>query len=260
MNDKSCDPLGPVALGIMCKAPTAGTSKTRLSPPLSRDEAAWVSRCFIADISVIVGSLAPDLGVRGFVVFTPSQDEGAFEGLTPAGFESLPQRGDDLSERCANAVEDLLARGCAGACLLNADSPTLPTTTLEAAVEALRRPGDRVVLGPALDGGYYLIGVKHPAPKLFQTIAWSTSRAMADTEARAREIGLAVERLPAWYDVDDGIALAWLVQELLGDGTPPVTNGLRGSPAPQTRAYLAALAARGEGPPMTVIANQISSG
>ena len=258
MNDKACDHQGPIALGVMCKAPTAGISKTRLSPPLCRDEAAWLSRCFIADVAAIIGSLAPDFDGRGFVVFAPPEGQGAFEGMTPAGFGILPQRGDDLSERCGNAIEDLLAEGCASACLLNADSPTLPVATLEAAIAALRRPGDRVVLGPALDGGYYLIGVKRPVPELFRAIAWSTGRAMADTEARAREIGLAVERLPAWYDVDDGIALAWLVQELLGDGTPPVANGLRGSPAPQTRAYLSVLAARGEGPPTTVIVNQIS--
>lgn len=253
MDDKALDPQGPIALGVMCKAPTAGTSKTRLSPPLSREEAAWLSRCFMADVAVIVGSLAPASDVRGFIVFTPAEGQGAFDGLAPAGFGILPQRGNDLSERCANAIEDLLARGCAGACLLNADSPTLPVATLEAAVTALRRPGDRVVLGPALDGGYYLVGVKRSVPELFRAIPWSTSRAMADTEARAFQLGLAVERLPAWYDVDDGIALAWLMRELLGDGIPPVANGLRGSPAPQTRAYLSALAARGEGPPPSVI-------
>ncbi len=253
MDNKALDPKGPIALGVMCKAPTAGTSKTRLSPPLSREEAAWLSRCFIADVAVTVGSLAPAFDVRGFIVFTPPDGQGAFNGLAPEGFGILPQRGNDLSERCVNAIEDLLERGCAGACLLNADSPTLPLATLEAAVTTLRRPGDRVVLGPALDGGYYLVGVKRSVPELFRAIAWSTGRAMAETEARAFQLGLAVERLPAWYDIDDGIALTWLLRELLGDGIPPVVNGLRGSAAPQTRAYLVALAARGEGPPPSVI-------
>jgi rSAM/selenodomain-associated transferase 1 len=254
--DEGSDLPGSIALGIMCKAPSAGTTKTRLSPPLSRDEAAELSRCFIADVANVVGGLPPELGVCGFLVFTPSEAERAFEGLLPGGFGLLPQRGEDLSERCANALEDLLAQGCAGACLLNSDSPTLPTAPLEAAVAALRRPGERVVLGPALDGGYYLIGAKRPVPGLFRAIAWSTGRLLAETEARAGAFGLAVDRLPAWYDVDDGLALAWLVQELLGDGTPPVANGLRGSPAPRTRAYLSALAGRGEGPPPSGISDQ----
>lgn len=249
MDEGPADVVGPIALGIMCKAPLPGASKTRLSPPLSRDEAAALARCFIADVAGVISGLPPELDVRRFVVFTPEKAEGVFEGLLPDGFSLLAQRGEDLGERCANAVEDLLARGCAAACLLNADSPTLPTAVVEAAVEALRRPGERVVLGPALDGGYYLLGVKRPVPGLFRAIAWSTGRALSDTEARVGELGLSVERLPAWYDVDDGVALAWLMQELLGEGTPPVANALRGSPAPRTRDYLAALAGRGEGPP-----------
>jgi rSAM/selenodomain-associated transferase 1 len=257
MDEGPADLVGSIALGIMCKAPSAGTSKTRLSPPLSRDEAAALARCFIADVANVVGSLPPELGVRGFGVFTPPEAQGALEGLLPAGFGLLAQRGEDLSERCANAVEDLLAQGCAGACLLNADSPTLPTAPLEAAVAALRRPGERVVLGPTLDGGYYLVGVTRPVPELFRAIAWSTGRALTDTETRAGELGLAVERLPAWYDVDDGVALTWLVQELLGDGTPPIANALRGSPAPRTRDYLSALAGRGEGPPPSMIGESI---
>jgi hypothetical protein len=259
MDDKAVDLQGPIALGVMCRAPWAGTSKTRLSPPLSQEEAASLSRCFIADIAATVGALAPDLNARGFVMFTPPEAHGAFEGVAPAGFGMLPQRGNNLSERCANAIEDLMAQGCVGACLLNADSPTLPAVTLEAAIVALRRPGDRVVLGPALDGGYYLIGLKRSVPEMFHSIPWSTGRVMAATEARAGALGLAIERLPAWYDVDDGLALAALVQELLGDGTPPVSNELRGSAAPQTRAYLSALAGRGEGPPPFVITDGIGS-
>jgi rSAM/selenodomain-associated transferase 1 len=240
---------GTVAIGIMCKAPAAGASKTRLSPPLSSDEAATLSRCFIADLASIVAGLPPELGVRGFAVFTPPEAEPALAGVLPAGFGTLPQRGESLAERCTHAVADLLAESCDAACLLNADSPTLPTAVLEAAVEALRRPGDRVVLGPAIDGGYYLIGTKRAAPELFRDIAWSTSGVLAQTEARARELGLDVERLPAWYDVDDGLGLIWLLQELLGDGTAPVANGLRGSSAARTRSYLSALSARGDGPP-----------
>ena len=72
MDEGPSDLVGSIALGIMCKAPSAGTSKTRLSPPLSRDEAAALARCFIADVANVVASLPPELGVRGFAVFTPA--------------------------------------------------------------------------------------------------------------------------------------------------------------------------------------------
>jgi uncharacterized protein len=252
MDEGPADFGGPIALGIMCMAPSV-VSKTRLSPPLSRDEVVSLSRCFIADMANLIDSLAPELDVRGFVLSALVDVQGAFEGLLPGGFGLVPQRGEDPSEYCANAIDDLLAQGCAGACLLKADSPTLPAGVLEMAVAALRRPGERVVFGPTLDGGYCLIGVTGPVPELFRAIPWGTGRALTDTETRASELGLAIERLPAWYDVDDGVALAWLVQELLGDGTPPIANGLRGSPAPRTRDYLSVLAGRGDGLPAVVI-------
>ena len=135
MDDKAVDLQGPIALGVMCKAPWAGTSKTRLSPPLSQEEAASLSRCFIADIAATVGALAPDLNARGFVMFTPPEAHGAFEVWRPPG-SACCHNGAITCECCANAIEDLTAQGCVGACLLNADSPTLPAVTLEAAIVA----------------------------------------------------------------------------------------------------------------------------
>jgi glycosyltransferase A (GT-A) superfamily protein (DUF2064 family) len=87
--------------------------------------------------------------------------------------------------------------------LLNGDSPTLPTGLLIEAASALAQPGERAVLGPASDGGYYLIGLKTVHRRLFEDIAWSTERVAAQTLERAREIGLDVHVLSAWYDVDD---------------------------------------------------------
>ena len=71
---------------------------------------------------------------------------------------------------------DLIAAGYEGPCLVDADSPTLPASLLAEAITSLRAPGDRVVLGPATDGGYDLIGLKHPHRHLFHDIAWSTER------------------------------------------------------------------------------------
>ena len=90
---------------------------------------------------------------------------------------------------------------------------------LAQAIEALRAPGDRMVLGPASDGGYYLIGLKHPYQQLFTRIAWGTETVARTTCERAAEIGLATTLLPEWYDVDDLKTLRWLQDELFGHAT-----------------------------------------
>jgi len=101
--------------------------------------------------------------------------------------------------------------------VLNADSPTLPTALLVETAAILARPGDRVVLGPSSDGGYYLLGLKAQHCRMFEHIDWSTERVAGQTLERAREIGLEVHTLPVWYDVDDMDDLRRLHAELCGD-------------------------------------------
>ena len=101
--------------------------------------------------------------------------------------------------------------------VLNSDSPTLPTALLIETAAALARPGDRAVLGPSSDGGYYLLGLKAAHRRMFEDIAWSTARVAEQTLERAREIDLDVHTLPVWYDVDDADGLRRLNAELCGD-------------------------------------------
>ena len=98
--------------------------------------------------------------------------------------------------------------------VLNSDSPTLPTALLNETAELLARPGDRAVLGPSSDGGYYLLGLKTAHRRMFEDIAWSTKRVDRQTRERAREIDLDVHVLPVWYDVDDVESLRRLHAEL----------------------------------------------
>jgi glycosyltransferase A (GT-A) superfamily protein (DUF2064 family) len=154
----------------------------------------------------------------------------------------LPPRSIGLADSLPDAIEDLIESGYIGACLVNADSPTLPTSLLIDAVTSLRAPGDRVVLGPATDGGYYLIGLKQPHRQLFHAIDWSTERVYRQTAERAASIGLELVTLPAWYDVDDAASLRWLFHELL-DGRRPPQCIRDGYAAPQTRSYLRTLMA-----------------
>ena len=132
----------------------------------------------------------------------------------------------------------LLGRGHAAACVLNADSPTLPPAILVELAATLARPGDRAVIGPADDGGYYILGLKAAHRRLFDDIAWSTAVVFDQTLARAAEIGLPVHVLPAWYDVDDAAGLRRLCAEVFAPDPPPPA-------AAHTRTLLAALIADG---------------
>lgn len=230
---------GNIALAIMCKAPLSGASKTRLCPPLTPDEAARLSRAFIADVAAAIAAVPKEAGTKAIAVVTPADAQAAVAGLLPPGFAVMAQRGRDLSARLIHATADLLAEGFAGVCLINADSPTLPVSLLERAAEALRRPGERLVIGPAIDGGYTLIGLKRPRPEMFRDMAWSTSAVLAQTLARAAALGPPVTLLPTWYDVDDAASLGLLSLELFGGAIPLGVEGLAGSPARHTRQVLA---------------------
>ena len=224
------------ALGLMAKAPLAGDVKTRLVPPLTAPEAAELSICFLRDMAANIGRLSEAGAAKGLVVYTPAGAEGTFAGVLPAGFELLGQRGTSLGERLCNATGDLLLQGYGAVCLINSDSPTLPRSILSRAIELLARAGDRVVLGAAEDGGYYLIGLKHAHKHLFERIAWSTPEVLARTKERAAEINLPVDMLPPWYDVDDAETLNRLCADLL------FTEGADDAyAAPHTRSFLEAI-------------------
>jgi glycosyltransferase A (GT-A) superfamily protein (DUF2064 family) len=108
----------------------------------------------------------------------------------------------------------------------------VPESAYADAVRLLAEPGDRMVIGPSDDGGYYLIGLKTAHRRVFEQIDWSTERVFEQTLAGAKEIGLPVEQLPTWYDVDDRTTLRRLCDELLNEPTGA------GYPAPATKAFL----------------------
>jgi rSAM/selenodomain-associated transferase 1 len=226
----------------MAKAPLAGEVKTRLIPPLKAREAAELNVCFLRDMAENIKSVSETEAASGLVVYTPTGSESAFDGVLPEGFNLLAQRGASLGERLCNATDDLLRQGYGAVCLINSDSPTLPRSILIRAIQSIATDGDRVVLGAAEDGGYYLIGLKHAHRNLFNEIAWSTSDVLARTRQRAKEIDLPVELLPSWYDVDDAETLNRLCEDLF------LTPSLNGAyPAPHTRGFLESII-KTEGP------------
>ena len=228
------------ALAVMTKAPQAGRVKTRLTPPLTPEEAAALNTCFLRDTAVAIAQVAARGHAKGIGVYTPVGAETAYQGILPDEFDLLPQRGDGFDERLFCATEDLLRLGFESVCLIDSDSPTVPPQAFAEAVQVMARPGDRIVLGPSDDGGYYLIGLKKVHAAVFTRIDWSTERVLEQTLSRARGAGLEIHLLPAWYDVDDRATLCRLCDELFGK------NGNRpgGHDASNTRQYLKGLIER----------------
>lgn len=229
----------------MVKVPFAGPVKTRLTPPLTPEEAATLSICFLRDMTTNVASLSGDR-TEAVVLYTPADAEPLLHDLLPNGFRLFAQRGETLGERLVNAAAEMLYDGFDSVCLINSDSPTLPGKILTTAATLLAQEGDRVVLGPSQDGGYYLVGLKRPHRYLFERIAWSTADVLAHTIERAADMNLPVDLLPTWYDVDDAATLRLLCDELslLSDGYDSRAQFLGGFDAPHTRDYLAGLIAK----------------
>ena len=235
--------MSSVAVGILCKTPMAGHSKTRLSPPLRPDECAALSACFIRDLAATIHTLAATDDVTGYAVYTPVGSECILRALLPRRFRLLPQCDGDLGARLGAAITDLLTIGHRGAILVNSDSPTLPLSILRDAVNAVRL-GDSVVLGPALDGGYTLVGLSRPHGRIFADIPWSTPQVYRLTLERAREIKLPVLNVPQWYDIDDEYTLRLLQAEFAGQRLEFAEPGLTSADALHTRQFLASRGAR----------------
>jgi uncharacterized protein len=236
------------AIAVMAKAPLPGAIKTRLVPPLRSDDAAALGGSFLRDVTENVALAARDEAIHGYVAYAPSGSERLFDGMLASRTRLVLADGAGISAprvqgfgRCLlHAAETLFARGHDAVCLLNSDSPTLPTTLIARAALALAATGDRVVLGPADDGGYYIVGMKVPHVHLFEDIAWSTATVAAQTRQRAHALDLPITELDPWYDVDDEPTLRRLIQELEAGGG----GGLAPYPAPATAACIERLMLR----------------
>ncbi len=213
------------AIAVMAKAPEAGKVKTRLVPPLSQEEAAELYRCLLQDKLLQVGQLSE---VDPYLAYTPAEARETMLPLAPRTFTMIPQAGSDLGDRLHRLSAILLERGHPAAILIDSDTPTLPTAYLVDAVTRLTDEATELVLGPAEDGGYYLIGLRRPCRALFDGIPWSGPAVLNETLRRASAKGLRVSMLPSWFDVDTPDDLIRLRRDLAKNG-----NAL----APHTRRF-----------------------
>ena len=217
------------AIGVMAKTPRAGYSKTRLSPPLTAEQAALLSAAFLRDTTENVAVAAQLAPIVGYAAYAPLGAEAMLSACLAPGTRCVPADGNipvppsvEGFGRCLlHAAQELFMRGHSAACVLSSDIPTLPTIALVRAADLLLE-GDarRIVLGACDDGGYYLLGMRSLHTGLFADIAWSTASVADATRARAASLGLELLELPPWYDIDDPPSLARLLQDGAGYAAP----------------------------------------
>lgn len=193
---------------VMAKAPRPGAVKTRLCPPLTPALAADLYRAFLRDTLALGASLP---GVALGVVYPPTPDDWALRALLPSGTLLWPQAGVGLGDGLHGAFARAFAGQYRRVVVVSSDSPTLPPAIVAEAFAAL--DSYDVVLGPTVDGGYYLIGLAAPRPRLFEDITWSTAAVYAQTLARAAERGCRVHATAVWHDVDNADDLMVLAEQ-----------------------------------------------
>ena len=204
----------PVAV-VMLKAPRAGTVKTRLGAEIGHEAATQIYRILVEHQ---MNSIPRDW--RTEIHFSPADAGAEMQAWLGAAHEYFPQSDGDLGCRLTRAVSGAFDRGAASTVVVGGDCPTLDEACLRRAGDAL--PGVDVVLGPALDGGYYLVALRRAVPRLFENIPWSTEHVLATSLVRIAETRLQHTLLEPKEDVDD---LASLHRAMDTDGS--VKSGLR---------------------------------
>lgn len=213
-------------LVVFAKQPLPGAVKTRFTPPFSSAEAAAFYEAMLGDVLEVSADFARANRVEAILAVHPARAVVEMARGAPAPFRAVAQHGPSLAERMAWAVDECGAAGAWPVLLRGSDSPTVSPAVLESAHAALAEAD--VAIAPDRGGGYSLIGVRRPAPGLFDH-AMSTASVASDTAANAHKLGLSCTTLELTCDLDDVQDLRWLAE-------------VRGGPArdlcPRTLAYL----------------------
>jgi rSAM/selenodomain-associated transferase 2/rSAM/selenodomain-associated transferase 1 len=186
------------AIVVMARVPSDRRGKSRLTRDLGGDHVE-LRRSLLQDTLDAVRGVA-DADV--FVAFEPADAIAEMRGLVGDRVRLFPQQGDTLGDRMQNAFGRQFAAGYSAVVVIGSDLPSLPAFHVTQAFECLRDRPDALVIGPASDGGYYLIGLRRPCPELFTSIAWSTADVLTTTTRIAETGGLTVSFVSPWHDVD----------------------------------------------------------
>jgi rSAM/selenodomain-associated transferase 2/rSAM/selenodomain-associated transferase 1 len=222
-------PADRAAVGVMARAPSDDTGKTRLMRSIGVNDDDLRRALLLDTLDAVQQIQTADV----FVLFTPDRASAEFQALNRSTPPLLSQRGDGLGNRLHNAFADLLALGYSRVVIVGSDLPTLPAPYVEQALAHLVGGEGRIVLGPCTDGGYYLIGLQQACPALFAGMEWSTPDVFQATVVLAEARGLRVRLTPPWQDVDDADDLRRAAR----------SAGERPSAGQRTRAWVKAHAA-----------------
>ena len=187
------------ALVVMLKLPVAGKVKTRLTPPLKKEDAAELYKCFIQDIFSRISTLN---GIDIIAAYTPKNLAERIKRIVPVNTMLIPQKGSDLGERLQNIFSQLFSIGYKKVAIIGTDSPDLPVEYIKKSFSSLNK-NTSIVIGPSRDGGYYLIAMSRYSEEVFKDIPWSTNTVFKITLEKAKKAGLLPAFLPEWYDVDE---------------------------------------------------------
>ena len=210
------------ALVIFAKAPIPGQVKTRLCPPLTPDEAATLHGSFVLDTleRTKTAVMKLKLPIDRYLACAPSSTHVFFKIMEERqSVKVIDQVGDDLGARMSQTFTTLFAKGYRQIVLMGTDVPTLPLDHVKQALTALEHHD--LVLGPASDGGYYLIGLKRMVPELFTDIPWSTDQVLRCTQEKATTIGLRSTTIEQWRDVDTIADLHALIETCQAEAKTP---------------------------------------
>ena len=218
---------------VFVKSPVPGQVKTRLIPHLSAEQAASLYQAFLVDWC---NALSEILTVQRVIAYTPPEGLSGLKTLIGEAPIYIPQQGATLGERLIAAARWASNQGYAKFLFVGSDSPTLPIQYIERAIDLLESRD--VVIGPSVDGGYYLIGFsKYGAslsvPTIFEEITWSTDVVFRQTLDKIQTINARLGMLPPWYDVDTPTGL-----QLLRDHLRGMYLAEESIPAPQTYSKL----------------------
>ncbi len=184
-------------LGLFAKYWEPGQVKTRLAAGIGPVAASRIYRSFVSHLLERLRHIAQ----RRVLAYWPPDRREEFQALTGGAWDLVPQCDGDLGKRIRHFFSQAIQAGAGRVVLLGSDSPTVPAKYVHRAFEMLE--DSPVVLGPAADGGYYLVGVAGSVPPIFQGgISWGGSAVYRQSVRRIREAGLSFGELPPWYDVD----------------------------------------------------------
>ncbi len=212
---------------VFAKNPIPNAVKTRLIPRLSPEQAATLYTAFLTDWCEALAEL-PDAGL--VIAYTPADAQPDLQALIGDDAIYIPQTGAGLGERLISATQWAAEHGYTKILLVGSDSPTLPISYISEALTLL--DSRNIVIGPSIDGGYYLIGfsvetLATTIPQVFEDIAWSTAVVFQQTVARIHAAEATLGLLPPWYDIDRAEDLAFLhahisAMRLAGDSVQAV--------------------------------------